>query len=415
MNSCMYSHLSILARSKCSSPKIDLNLFQDDHKHNIKIINFADLEVVNYPIVKLIGTVEKETDDCQIIRLSNQSATSKTELIKNKFKILVELSEGNNELELSYCCESLKLSLKYQKRETDYSVLPLYIVCKGHQGLFQAPSTEDNSTESACRRITLISKLLQCITAEKLYEHHLGRKTFHLSGPCQIFNSSLPISEAKVMDQQELWECLAREIMSSNIGCEKTKFLAFLSCTEYRGDLYTESMVRHEELVKITKGYVALGGGGLALFGTACLYTWPEKFQDILTKFEDNRKVDRRKFLDDSCYRGTLGGCFSTTLGSALHELYHTFDLGHTSTGIMGRGFDNIQQVFTVNQESSSQDISKTFHSNIEFKEEFESEKLSERLQKENKRKEFNVIRKFDETDDTYMHKSCAVLLNYHK
>jgi Putative peptidase family. len=48
------------------------------------------------------------------------------------------------------------------------------------------------------------------------------------------------------------------------------------------------------------------------------------------------------------CYRGTYGGCFATTLGSVCHELGHTFDLGHTPDGIMGRGFDNVNLVFTV-------------------------------------------------------------------
>lgn len=50
--------------------------------------------------------------------------------------------------------------------------------------------------------------------------------------------------------------------------------------------------------------------------------------------------------MDDSNYRGTYGGCLATTLGSVLHELGHTFDLGHTREGIMGRGFDNIDRVF---------------------------------------------------------------------
>lgn len=50
--------------------------------------------------------------------------------------------------------------------------------------------------------------------------------------------------------------------------------------------------------------------------------------------------------MDDSNYRGTHGGCLATTLGSVLHELGHTFDLGHTRDGIMGRGFDYIDRVF---------------------------------------------------------------------
>lgn len=391
-------------------------MFQDSHKHNIKVLNFTNFEQITYSIIKLIGTIEN-VKDCQTIRLTlNSIKTLQTKLAKDKFKILVELNEGINVIELIYCCESVRLELTYQPRSTKYTVTPLYVICKGHNGLFQSPPNQDNSIESACKRITLISKLLQCITAEKLYEHNFSRKTFHLTNSCKIFNSSLNYLTAREMNQQQLWEYLAREIMSSNIGCETQKYLAFLSCTLYCGEFYTESMTSHADLLNITKGHAALGGGGLALFGTGCLYTWPQEFDEILTRFDDGTLVDRCQFLDDSNYRKTRGGCFSTTLGAVLHELYHTFDLGHTSTGIMGRGFDNIHQVFMINeQEHNTQVISKCFHSNIEFKEEFEPEKLSERLEKENKRKEFNVIRRFDETDETYLHKSCAVLLNYHK
>lgn len=91
--------------------------------------------------------------------------------------------------------------------------------------------------------------------------------------------------------------------MISGIGNETKKFLAFLSCTKYRGEDYNSEMKSHEDLIQITEGYVALGGGGLALFGTACLYTWPERFEDIISRFEDSNYVDKKYFLDDSCYR----------------------------------------------------------------------------------------------------------------
>lgn len=45
-------------------------------------------------------------------------------------------------------------------------------------------------------------------------------------------------------------------------------------------------------------------------------------------------------------YRGTYGGCFATTLGAVCHELGHTFDLGHTSHGIMGTEYHNINHMF---------------------------------------------------------------------
>lgn len=101
----------------------------------------------------------------------------------------------------------------------------------------------------------------------------------------------------------ELMAISGREIMKSTLGSEKKKFLAFLSCTRYCGGDFTDDIKSHEDMLQRTEGYVALGGGGLALFGTACLYTWPEKFEDIIPKFEDNTCVDRTQFLDDSCYR----------------------------------------------------------------------------------------------------------------
>jgi Putative peptidase family len=39
---------------------------------------------------------------------------------------------------------------------------------------------------------------------------------------------------------------------------------------------------------------------------------------------------------------------YATGLGAALHELGHTFDLAHSPTGIMARGFDDINRFFTV-------------------------------------------------------------------
>lgn len=148
---------------------------------------------------------------------------------------------------------------------------------------------------------------------------------------------------------------------------------------------------------------MALGGGGLALFGTACLYTWPEDISQLVERFKNVIPVDRDNFMDDSCYRGTLGACFSTTLGSVLHELCHTFELGHTEKGIMGRGFDDIYKVF-INCEAKNE---KQFNNAIQFEEKFDS-----RL-----RKTFLVKtkQKSKEEDGTFWTKSCLVFLAYHK
>ncbi|XP_057667517.1 uncharacterized protein LOC130900725 [Diorhabda carinulata] len=393
--------------------------------HNIKISNFSNLDAVTYPIIKITGSVQHATSSsCQnqeksnvYLCLNSNHDFFSTCLINDKFKFLVELQNGKNKIIVKYCCEFFSLILEYFPIISETAVIPLYVICEDHDGCFQAPPWENNTIESACKRITVCSKLLQCVTAEKLYEHGLGRKTFLLTGDCQVFRSQLSCSNARSMSQTKLWQNIGREIMKSSLGCENKKFLAFLSCTKYCGNKYKEGITKsHENLLDITQGYVALGGGGLALFGTACLYTWPETFEEIIPRFEASDLVDRTQFLDDSCYRGTLGACFSTTLGSVLHELLHTFDLGHTEEGIMGRGFDNIYKVFTnIDVSNEHIEAQRPFQDKIEFKEEFEPDSLFERLRKENKKKEFTIIKKFEDTDDTILTKSCAVILCYHR
>ena len=73
--------------------------------------------------------------------------------------------------------------------------------------------------------------------------------------------------------------------------------------------------------------------------------------RSVQSRLCDQTPVDSTKLMDDSGYRGTVGGCVATTLGSVLHELGHTFDLGHTESGIMARGFDDLDSLLTVMSE----------------------------------------------------------------
>lgn len=67
-------------------------------------------------------------------------------------------------------------------------------------------------------------------------------------------------------------------------------------------------------------------------------------------------------------FRGTRGHCFSTTLGSALHELCHTFGLGHTQNGIMGRGFHNISDFFLLEPTKDWKSYKKCSYKSLVYK-----------------------------------------------
>lgn len=339
---------------------------KDENNSSIFIINFQYGDTVNYSLVLIKGIITRgnaNNRDKIICTVANGGVKQTSEWIiyNGEFKALIELRKGENIIDFEYTGQQRKtLLLDYTPRRTNLRVTPVYIICQGHDGFFQSPPNIDNSVESACSRITIGAKLIQSLTAEKLFESGFGRKTFQLehevntkNPECIVFRSNLNVNKARKMKQADLWAHFGRELMLSDLGSNERKFLAFISCTRFKGTDVDKPMT-HDEIVYLTEAYAALGGGGLALFGTACLYTWPTSVDDIISKFQDTAPVNTRRFMDDSGYRGTLGGCFATTLGSVFHELGHTFDLGHTKDGIMGRGFDHIDRVFIVGEKKSA-------------------------------------------------------------
>lgn len=184
------------------------------YSNPIHIANFNHLDSVTYSIIKIIGKISVEfcqEAGCQnVLLFQNDNTTPQlTKLINNHFQFLLELSEGRNNLKIKYCDESVTLDVDYIHSKSEYAVIPLYVICEGHDGLFQAPRNENNSVESACKRITLCAKLLQCVTAEKLYENSFGRKTFHLND-CVLFRSKLNYLEARKMTGEQLWKTIGK-------------------------------------------------------------------------------------------------------------------------------------------------------------------------------------------------------------
>ncbi|XP_051153727.1 uncharacterized protein LOC127276994 isoform X2 [Leptopilina boulardi] len=312
----------------------------------IMVKNFVEGETVFYSLVLIRGYVPVS---CSSIMIRGRKSTNTEWPIRNgEFRVLVELTRGVNELELEAGVIKTKFTLIHESRTTRLRVTPVYVICSSHDGYFQGPREEDRSPESAATRIGFGSRLLQCLTAEKLKEAGYERKTFQLErdldGPeCLVMQSTLHVDKARQMSQRELWEVIGRELMTGPLASKDRKYLVFLSCTRYQG---APNPRTHKDTLARTQGHAALGGGGLALFGSACLHTWPTCMAQVLPRFLDSRIIDAEHLMDDSNYRGTYGGCLATTLGSVLHELGHTFDLGHTREGIMGRGFDNIDQFF---------------------------------------------------------------------
>lgn len=226
----------------------------------------------------------------------------------------------------------------------------LYVICSDDTGEFQSNNIEKNKTQNALDRINLNIRLLQTFISEQIYKEFKIRKTFSLSCDitedqrviCEILRSNLKLSEALLMSSDQIFLHLLNEIKR----LDDEKCIAILSFTTYTPG-------PDVDIFKNTKGYCALAADWLTVYGTACLFTWAENLQDIEKCFYDANKVDSC-FMNDSGFRNTYSDCYSTTLGSLLHEFSHILDLGHDYDGIMHRGFDHLKRFFTIQSDNCS-------------------------------------------------------------
>ena len=92
------------------------------------------------------------------------------------------------------------------------------------------------------------------------------------------------------------------ELKESSLYDPFCKLWVFMSCTRYKppdeefDDSYTS-------IPRYVKGHTALGGGNMALFGTGALHNWAKSLEELVSRFTDCQKVDRKCLFDDSSRR----------------------------------------------------------------------------------------------------------------
>jgi hypothetical protein len=153
-----------------------------------------------------------------------------------------------------------------------------------------------------------------------IFRTDLNRQNENL---CEIFYTKISITKALDMSESELFISLAEEIKQSQYFDSDCKYLLILSFTRY------ESNNKNSK----TKGQCALGAEWLAVYGTPCLFTWAEDLNELEKCFTNNSLIESESYLNDTAFRNTFSACYSTTLGSLLHEFSHILDLGHDING----------------------------------------------------------------------------------
>lgn len=323
-------------------------LFADEA---IQVVNFTDGTEIDYPVALLRGRLSDENStEIVCTNLSSQKASRQIhgDTWKGQFKVLAELVPGENELELTSGEHKTTLKLNYKKNSNPLVVRMIYMTDSTGDTTFQTPY--ENDPQNFKGKLDTALKLMQCFTAETMNDAGLGRKTFNLelddNGDVivHVFKGKQTMEEYAALSDNEWYSRVYREVSND--------------FPWYNGkNLVIPAYTRFDPETKRAKCHTALGGGSQALFGSGCMYTWPDSLDGVVKAFTDSTPVDKERFHDDTAFRSVYWAAASTTIGAALHELGHTFGLPHSNQprDIMTRGIDQLNRFFVMREAPSKE------------------------------------------------------------
>ncbi|XP_066936757.1 uncharacterized protein [Clytia hemisphaerica] len=340
----------------------------------MKLLNWpCDKIKTTIPLVYIHGqfNVERETIPKEIT-----CGARKWPIVDGQFKIFHDVILGSSDVILEWEnkngeLERKKVQVDFVKDENERFFQPIYIVCKNTDGSFTSPNGLNNTLQHAIKKLQFNLRLIQVFFQESLHENHFERASFRLceneagEPDIKIMQSDLDIEDTKGMTPDDLYRYFHKELCVKFGTSPLCKYVAFMSCTRYHPP-EGETDFTTSKIMSYARGHAALGGGRLALFGTGSLHTWTSSLDDLVKCFTDERMIDRTKFFDDSCMRGSYWANYSTTLGATIHEVGHCLDLAHTKHGIMARGHDDMNFFYTQVKGQTCHDTATAVHSKDE-------------------------------------------------
>ncbi len=305
--------------------------------------NYAAGEIVRTPVVLLRGSAPASATD---VLLTNESSRRDSRELrglahKGRYLALAELVPGDNRLLLKCGASERRISLVYRPQTNSRVVRCIYLTDSTGDTAYQSQRADE--VQNYVGKLDTSMKLLQCFTAERMHDLGFGRVTFCLeldaNGKVDVhlLKGERPAAEEYGPDDQAWWRRVA-DLVHRKLPHPSAKNVVVAAYT------------RFDPATRKVYGHTALGGGDLGLFGSAGMFAWPTRLQDVFPTFADTTPIDGTRVHDDSVGRSTVWGLASTTLGAVLHETGHAFGLPHTThpLDIMTRGFDRLNRVFSL-------------------------------------------------------------------
>jgi len=304
----------------------------------IQISNFSDGETIRYSLPIINGRVNA---DVKSITINTAEKAYVADVVDGNFKALIPLRNGLNDISFSAGGQSSRLSINYLAADNPRKVRMMYAIAADDDGSFVAEAGMPNTMEDARKRIVLQALLMQSATAEMLYKATKQRITYALledgNGKPTVTTLRLPLTRAQLYAKtdNEIYSVIAKSLQDANMY-DKVKSMVIMGFSSYKNEKFL--------------AHAALGGDNLGIFGGLHLYACPDSLDQLAASFANAKIIDRKFLPDDSGGRETYWAQCATGMGASLHELGHTFGLDHTPTGIMSRGFDNFNRLFTLRE-----------------------------------------------------------------
>lgn len=241
---------------------------------------------------------------------------------------------------LALNCDGRSLTVTHQPQTNPHYVKVIWMTDASGATEYATPT--DGFPQDYAARLRTAAQLMQTFTAEKMHDQGRPRKTFRLErddrGQIIVHTLRGPkLSEYYYGISDNPWWSETRRWLNANHPDPYAKNIVLAAYT--RKDPKSGAM----------KAHTAIGGANLGLFGSASVFSWPTSLGNAFETFSDDSHFDETRVHNDSVGRNTIWGLASTTIGATLHEMGHTLGLPHCndSLGIMRRGFDHFNRVFS--------------------------------------------------------------------
>ncbi|CEP16567.1 hypothetical protein [Parasitella parasitica] len=345
---------------------------------NIQITNVKDGETVHQRFLLVNGRAGPRNGsfDTPIYVLCNDFPQTEWPCVDSYFKAMVHLVPGANTITFAVPRdnETLHFHVNYLPLLQNPPLSLVIFVGSDSEATFDVPpeKRDQNTLDIAVQKLRVAGYMWQAFCAEQMHRNGMGRRAFRLDEgwlpdtiSCQ--DSGVMRNTAKVHVIRSKYSVAEirdiRRAQQSKDQDESVESLFGLFLDDLHGNPLFDKPCQVAGLVldshwdikkQLTVGHAALGGGAghtkLGIFGSHLLHAWPTCIEDIVPAFMNNTPTDTRYVANDANESGNWWRAANIGMGAMMHEVGHSYTLGHTPTGIMSRGYNNWNRTFVAKE-----------------------------------------------------------------